>query len=124
MKRCPTPKVRASPQTQDNADEVAEAGSEAISAAGAGEATPAETTLSEAELTEPVQKPVAAATAAVIPLDGQRGVLFLIRLHGLEKINQTLGYRQANSFLRQIGDLVSKIAVTGAAKPPVTWPRA
>ena len=53
---------------------------------------------------------VAAATAAVIPLDGQRGVLFLIRLHGLEKINQTLGYRQANSFLRQIGDLVSKIA--------------
>ncbi len=36
--------------------------------------------------------------------------LFLIRLHGLEKINQTLGYRQANSFLRQIGDLVSKIA--------------
>ena len=43
-------------------------------------------------------------------MDGQRGVLFLMRMHGLEKINQKLGYRQTNSFFRQIGELVGKIA--------------
>ena len=106
----PDVKGQGDSPSQGNAGAVAEAGSEAISAAGAGDATPGGTTLGEAELTEPDQEPVAAANASVIPLDGQRGVLFLIRLHGLEKINQTLGYRQANSFLRQIGDLVSKIA--------------
>ena len=106
----PDVKGQGESPTQGNAGAVAEAGSEAISASGAGEATPGEATLGEDELTEPVQEPVPAANAAVIPLDGPRGVLFLIRLHGLEKINQTLGYRQANSFLRQIGDLVSKIA--------------
>jgi len=79
------------------------AGSEAASATGTGE-----TVLNEAERTE--QARLAAGNAPAIPLDGQRGILFLIRLHGLEKINQALGYKQANSFLRQIGDSVSKIA--------------
>jgi EAL domain-containing protein (putative c-di-GMP-specific phosphodiesterase class I) len=37
-------------------------------------------------------------------------------LHGLEKINQKLGYRQANHLLRQIGDLVSRIAGEGGSE--------
>ena len=86
-----------------DAGAVPKAGSEAVSATGTGE-----TELKEAERTE--QAGLAAGNAPAIPLDGQRGILFLIRLHGLEKINQALGYKQANSFLRQIGDSVSKIA--------------
>jgi EAL domain-containing protein (putative c-di-GMP-specific phosphodiesterase class I)/GGDEF domain-containing protein len=49
-------------------------------------------------------------TIPLIPNHAPVGVLFLIRLHGLEKINQKLGYRQANSLLRQIGNLVNRIA--------------
>jgi EAL domain-containing protein (putative c-di-GMP-specific phosphodiesterase class I)/GGDEF domain-containing protein len=59
------------------------------------------------------ERVISAATKGIIPLTANHapaGVLFLIRLHGLEKINHKLGYRQANSLLRQIGNLVSGIA--------------
>jgi EAL domain-containing protein (putative c-di-GMP-specific phosphodiesterase class I)/GGDEF domain-containing protein len=59
------------------------------------------------------ERTISAARTDIIPLTPEHapaGALFLIRLQGLEKINQKLGYGQANGLLRQIGDLVSRIA--------------
>jgi EAL domain-containing protein (putative c-di-GMP-specific phosphodiesterase class I)/GGDEF domain-containing protein len=82
-------------------------GSEARGTNRADAATGEEAAVSESE------RAISTAMTDTIPLTpdhAPRGVLFLIRLHGLEQINQKLGYRQANSLLRQIGDRVSKIA--------------
>ncbi|WON73938.1 EAL domain-containing protein [Nitrosospira sp. Is2] len=111
----PEAQSQQAPQTQGNADTVPAAGGESISAgSGANGATGEEAPASDGG------HPVSAAntgTTPVIPDEAAGGVLFLIRLHGLEQINQKLGYRQANRLLRQIGDLVSRIAGEGGGEP-------
>jgi EAL domain-containing protein (putative c-di-GMP-specific phosphodiesterase class I)/GGDEF domain-containing protein len=101
------------PPTQgDNG--VAPAAPEAISAgSGAPGVNRADAAIGEEVGVAEGEHVISAAVKGIIPLTANHapaGVLFLIRLHGLEKINQKLGYRQANSLLRQIGNLVSRIA--------------
>ena len=121
----PDVKGQGESPTQGNAGAVAEAGSEAISASGAGEATPGGTTLGEAELTEPVQEPVRSRKRALSSRWMDNAAFSSSSACTVwRRSTRRLATGRQTVFCARSAISSARSPVTGAAKPPVTWPRA